>query len=897
MTVTAVGDNFVFDRAVIPALSTANLGYTFTAPLATGDYTGEIHLTQTAPYSSSETINVTAHVTTDIIVGNGTSNGYLPTYIYYGYGYSQTIYYPSELNWPSGYRIEKLYYYYNGVETAEVTKDWVIYMGHTTQNTFGTVSSWIPLSQLTQVYAGENIPQLFAGGYWMEFTLNTPFIYNGTSNLVIGVDENCTGYDGSGAYFYSTPCSTNRSILYYADDTNPDPAAPPDANMQPLFVPNTKFYMAPVPVNPIMTLTPTFKNWGSVIINGYYTQTFTIQNTGGNTLIISNISSPAAPFNLSNVPDPLPSLAAGQSATFDVVYHPTAVGTHHSEVNITDNRGRTLTPINLDGICYDPTIILPYDQTFTAAGWPNGWTHTLSGWTTDLWTIDATNQAGGTANEMVCHYATSSGGYQETRAITPPINTTGMSTLLLQFKHYYSDYSSGAYLRVQTSSNGTTWHDAWSYTSGSGSITATTNNVTINTDLGGTTYICWYVYGDTWQINNWNVDDVHIEQMLSDTLPPVITFVPWINSVNNIDGPVFSANVADDTTWNSGIQEALLNYNINSTGWNSVPMLPTGVGTQYQATLPPQAWGTQISYYYSAIDNSAAHNAAQTATHGFTVDSPTWYQYDDGTLTTNLGLSTAGYIFQVGNTFFNDSPNGILQLNSVTGGLSNGGDATLHVYDDNWNDLITPFSHTFAAGVLETVPLVAPLQITAPYFMAAWEGIAAPNYFPLDQDSNMFTGVGYILYTPDAGANWYGGYLEDIGWAGSWLLRANVQVGAIANLLPPTDVSIFQVGTDVEISWTDPNLPVASSFYLYGANDPYAFWPDDWFYVDGPLAGPTILFTPTDPFAFYMVTASNDAPIIRNHQAVRAQRAPKFNLTNGRMLDRKSSPIKSNNKK
>jgi hypothetical protein len=176
-----------------------------------------------------------------VIIGDGVLNAYLPIYPYYGYTYSQSIFLQSEIQIP-GKRIEKVRYYWNGVSEATVSNDWVIYLGHTSQS---VLTDWIPLGSLQQCFAGE-VPLPGTAG-WIEITLTTPFIYNNTDNLVICVDENEASYDSNICYFYCTGSAGARSIRYYNDTTNPDPAAPPIGTLVQGY-PNVKLEFGDIPV-------------------------------------------------------------------------------------------------------------------------------------------------------------------------------------------------------------------------------------------------------------------------------------------------------------------------------------------------------------------------------------------------------------------------------------------------------------------------------------------------------------------------------------------------------------------------------------------------------------------------------------------------------------------------
>lgn len=175
-------------------------------------------------------------------IGAGTATStYLPIYSCYGYNYSQQIYTAAEVNTALGANtyITAIRFYVGSTASTQANyNDWVVYMGNTAQNDFATTTSWIPLGNLQQVYSG-TLPNM-TNGAWVEIPLTTPFIWDGTSNLVIAVDENSANYSCTqswGAY----AAGTNRGILYYSDGTNPDPASPPSANRRENSIPRVQF--------------------------------------------------------------------------------------------------------------------------------------------------------------------------------------------------------------------------------------------------------------------------------------------------------------------------------------------------------------------------------------------------------------------------------------------------------------------------------------------------------------------------------------------------------------------------------------------------------------------------------------------------------------------------------
>ena len=152
-----------------------------------------------------------------------------PVEPYYEYSYSQTIYNANLIN-ASG-QITGLKYFATPTTDLENTGTWDIYMAHTDlnehpQNEDGEYS-FVDASGLTLVFSGpvEVVDQT------VTISLDTPFDYNGTQNLIVaGHDTMDTGtYDGSGDDFYSSlyDGSSRVALVYYNDVTPPDPLAPP----------------------------------------------------------------------------------------------------------------------------------------------------------------------------------------------------------------------------------------------------------------------------------------------------------------------------------------------------------------------------------------------------------------------------------------------------------------------------------------------------------------------------------------------------------------------------------------------------------------------------------------------------------------------------------------------
>ena len=154
-------------------------------------------------------------------VGTGTTtNYYLPVNNFYRYTYSQQIFLASEMNGPTDIQSISFQYAYSSPSTKKNSVN--IYLGHTTQSVFTGTSNYVPLDSLTLVYSGN----LNCTQGWNTFNFNTVFHYNGTSNLVVAVDDNSNDYDGSAYTFYVHSAGANRSLYYYSDSNNPSPSNP-----------------------------------------------------------------------------------------------------------------------------------------------------------------------------------------------------------------------------------------------------------------------------------------------------------------------------------------------------------------------------------------------------------------------------------------------------------------------------------------------------------------------------------------------------------------------------------------------------------------------------------------------------------------------------------------------
>ncbi|MET3037316.1 T9SS type A sorting domain-containing protein [Chryseobacterium sp. NRRL B-14859] len=157
-----------------------------------------------------------------VTLGGGTSQaGYVPIDVNYGYNYTQQIFTKNDINATAGNITGIKFYLPNNADISK-SVDWVVYIGHTTKTSFSSTSDWVPVSGLTQVFAGT----VSAVGGEVTVNFSSPFAYNNVDNLLIAVDENTPDYTASSNRFYTYSGTSNSSIYLRSDSTNPDPAAP-----------------------------------------------------------------------------------------------------------------------------------------------------------------------------------------------------------------------------------------------------------------------------------------------------------------------------------------------------------------------------------------------------------------------------------------------------------------------------------------------------------------------------------------------------------------------------------------------------------------------------------------------------------------------------------------------
>ena len=161
---------------------------------------------------------ITFEVTSKVRIGTGTTTSNLwPTNIYYKYGLSEQIYTAAELGSETR-TIESIDFYKttNGTPTCNLD----IYMVLTTKDRFSGYQDWVSVTAGDLVFSG-NVT--FAADAWTTITFDTPFEYDGESNLLLVVDNNTGSYGSTSSFYTFYEDYYDRSLCYSSSNYDIDP--------------------------------------------------------------------------------------------------------------------------------------------------------------------------------------------------------------------------------------------------------------------------------------------------------------------------------------------------------------------------------------------------------------------------------------------------------------------------------------------------------------------------------------------------------------------------------------------------------------------------------------------------------------------------------------------------
>jgi hypothetical protein len=385
-----------------------DITFTFN-PTALGLLTGDIVLTTTASnaptYTIPTSVNVLQIPAGDAvwfgIEGTGEIVNGLPFSMWHNNSYSQSIYTAAEMNLPDGGFITTLKYDFN-MTLATSSPVVSIYMANVSIDRFATTAGWHTFAaNTTPLYTGNMVtntaPNAPNGTHWITFDFETPFYYDGTSNLLIAFVffMNPFGVQQNGCHSHATD-GINRSI-YVRNMTaipNINIASPPTGTLQ-ARRPNTLIYYIPRTIGPALSLSTNEVNFGVInLLEPQAARNVVVSNTGTVPVVIQQptLTGHSADFTISYVPSTISfpyTLNNLQNFRIVVNHRATAEGERVAILTFNDNIPETSPPtritrnITLTSNAVDNTITAPHLQNFdvgvTPPALPAGWRSLTTG--------------------------------------------------------------------------------------------------------------------------------------------------------------------------------------------------------------------------------------------------------------------------------------------------------------------------------------------------------------------------------------------------------------------------------------------------------------------------------------------------------------------------------------
>ncbi|MFA7214215.1 MAG: choice-of-anchor D domain-containing protein, partial [Candidatus Cloacimonadaceae bacterium] len=155
-------------------------------------------------------------------IGDGTSTqNYIPVYGFYNYGWSKTIYTAAELS-ASGFtpgEIAGLGYEVGNTVSNYVYENQQVYMRHTTVGSYAADDNLLPANtDFQNVFTGS---VTFDGTGWHYIAFNSPFTWDGTSNIEITWENYDSTYASSYPNFCYTATTDDMAAYKYSDGSFP----------------------------------------------------------------------------------------------------------------------------------------------------------------------------------------------------------------------------------------------------------------------------------------------------------------------------------------------------------------------------------------------------------------------------------------------------------------------------------------------------------------------------------------------------------------------------------------------------------------------------------------------------------------------------------------------------
>ncbi|HPL23875.1 MAG TPA: C25 family cysteine peptidase, partial [Candidatus Cloacimonadota bacterium] len=637
------------------SLLTTVTGLTYTDNAVVNETTYSYYLV--AVYSGgvsdpSNTVQATpsAIVPTEVIIGTGTDSNSTsiacPINVWYQSLHGQSVYTAAELN-AAGVvgpiNITQIGFNVTGLP-ALAMPNFVVRMGHTSAT---DVSSWISTG-LTQVWSSSSYQPTNTG--WNMYTLSTPFLWNGIDNIVVDTAFGLIGsYSSSGTTQYTSVTNGYR----YVRSDNSDQTNIFSGGYNSSYRPNLKLTLQPNQSGPVILVNPTTLAYGDVAVGSTDTKTFTIQNSGDQTLT-GTITTPAgytvaAARNSTEAPlagkesrNSLSfSINAGATKTYNLTFAPTAVASYNGNVVIANNSiNNTSVNIAVTGTGYNPpTIDIDNDALYAylqvGTEGTDSFTITNTGSQPLTFSISMTelpSRAGNLLQAASAQEKSIAGStltldassYLPGTTVDWTFTATNASTDVEWLRDVIISFPAGVTVNSATnfvggsggdmtpdvtSGNGVTitWHGETSYGYGvikGGESASATVNVTIGASFGGNLTLPWTLNGDIYGSEPHTLSGSNV---LTQDSPPI----PWL-SVQPLSGNIAAGQSQTITANFSAIGMAVGTYEAMLTIHSNDPVNPT-------------------------LDVSATMDVWDTGNHAPTINLPASFAFDrNGSLTVNF---------------------------------------------------------------------------------------------------------------------------------------------------------------------------------------------------------------------------------------------------------------------
>ena len=192
------------------------------------------------------------------------------------------------------------------------------------------------------------------------------------------------------------------------------------------------------------------------------------------------------------------------------------------------------------------TRISYISEHFNSDDLPTSWTFEGEG--VDNWEIVKTHQAGGKPNEIKLYWSPSFEGVA--RMVSPALNLTGVTNIVVSFKAFLDNHSNGHKMGVATTSDdGNTWNLAWeNYYSNENQGQHSFVKIISTLDMGKENVkFCIFFEGNSGYMNGWYFDDIEIYTLDELNLGLMSVDMPEIIGTKDNEIPFTVKNTGEET--------------------------------------------------------------------------------------------------------------------------------------------------------------------------------------------------------------------------------------------------------------------------------------------------------------------------------------------------------------